>query len=622
VPNADDRSTSRARPLDQASEESALCWSADRLVELLPLPDPPQRVCLPWGLDAWHDPSYQRWLRQSSRRDDERAGNAGDGPLISVVVPVYRPKLWFFKACVDSVKAQRYQRWELCMCDDASGDPQLRAMLNELAGSDQRIKVVSRAENGGISLATNDALGLASGEFVALLDHDDVLEPGALAEVAAAIEAETDVLYSDEDKIDDEEDPLDTPRLFCPHFKPDWSPDLLLNNPYMGHLLVIRRELLQQIGGFRSEYDGSQDYDVMLRATERARQVTHVPKVLYHWRAVPGSAADDLSAKPWAHAASRRALEEAVRRRGIDAVVEDGSGPGSYHVRRRVRGNPSVTIVIPFRDQAQMTAQCLSSLDIAPGYENFEVLLVDNGSTEPEVRALRSRWNQQGVRVLDYPDTFNWSAINNMAAANCDSEILLFMNNDIEATQPRWLLSMVELAQREDVGAVGARLLYPDGVIQHAGVTLGLGLVAAHLFAGMPVGAASYMGRDLLVRDCNAVTGACMMSRRAVFEEVGGFDESLEVAFNDVDYCLRLQQAGYHVLYTPHAELVHHESASRGISGFLHDIRHLLRRWDREVFLNDPFYNPNLSLVGSWCGLRKAEEVPAWEHHMSLLLEG
>jgi len=601
---------------------TALRWPADWVVELLEGAEQTERPPLPWGYDAWFDPGYTKWLRGLEESEDGTDAHLPTkGMLISVLVPVYRPKLWYFRACVDSIRAQSYESWELCLCDDASGDPELSELLNEMAGEDRRIKVVHRRENGGISRATNDALAVAIGEFVALLDHDDVIQRDALAEIVAAIDRDTDVLYTDEDKIRGGEKPLETPRLSNPHLKPDWAPELLLTYPYLGHFLVLRRALLQEIGGFRPDFDGSQDYDVMLRATEHARSVVHLPKVLYHWRAVEGSASDDATAKPWAHAASRRVLEDALQRRGVDAVVEDGYGPGWYDVRRPIKGSPSVTVIIPFRDEPAMTAQCLRSLAVAPGYENFEVVLVDNGSAEPETRALRDRWQRQGIRIFDYPEPFNWSVMNNIAASRSDADLLLFMNNDIEARKPGWLHALVELAQRDDVGAVGARLLYPDGIIQHAGVTLGLGGIAAHLFAGLPRGLVGYMSWDRVVRPCSAVTGACLMSRRSVFEELGGFDENLQVAFNDVDYCLRLKDAGYQVLYTPHAELIHHESASRGISGFYHDIRQMLRKWDSERFLNDPLYNPNLSLLGTWCGLRSPGEVAAWRRQMALLKE-
>ncbi|MHB8330283.1 MAG: glycosyltransferase family 2 protein, partial [Acidimicrobiales bacterium] len=348
---------------------------------------------------------------------------------------------------------------------------------------------------------------------------------------------------------------------------------------------------------------------------ERARRVVHVARVLYHRRAVPAAGA---GAGPRAQVAGRGAVQAALTRRGIDGDVEDGPFPGAHHVRRRVVGRPSVSIVIPFRDQAALTARCLDSLDADPGYDHFEVVMVDNGSVEPETRALRDRVAGQ-VRVIEYPGTFNWSVINNLAAAASDSDLLLFMNNDIEAGKPGWLRALVEHAQRPDVGAVGARLLFPDGVVQHAGVTLGSHGIAGHIFMGLPPGDCGYLGWDRVVRPYSAVTGACMMTRRDVFESVGGFDEELEVAFNDIDYCMRLVDSGLSVLYTPHAEMVHYESVSRGISGFFHDYRHFLRKWDRGRLRDDPFYNRNLSLFAQWCPLRGFDEVERWEAVMDEL---
>ncbi|MHB8594936.1 MAG: glycosyltransferase family 2 protein, partial [Acidimicrobiales bacterium] len=341
---------------------------------------------------------------------------------------------------------------------------------------------------------------------------------------------------------------------------------------------------------------------------------------LYHWRAVAGSTAGDAGAKPWAHEASRRVVEDAVARRGIDGAVETGPFPGAYHVRRRVQGRPRVTLIIPFRDQAALTARCLASLDADPGYDNYELVLVDNGSTEPETMALRDRLGAPGIRVLEYPGTFNWSVVNNLAAAAGSGELLLFMNNDVEASRPGWLHALVELAQRPDVGAVGARLLFPNGVVQHAGVTLGINGIAGHLFMGMPGGETSYFGWDRVVRPYSAVTGACMMTRRDVFESVGGFDEELTVALNDVDYCMRVVDAGYAVLYTPHAQMTHHESVSRGMSGLLYDSRYFLRKWDRKRIAEDPYYNRNLGLFATWCPLRWFDEPEQWEKAIDELM--
>lgn len=593
----------------------ALGWMADRLVDALPS-SVLAKSDLPWDVDAASSPpSYWHWLHLRRLYRIEHAdtlrgeGLPVDGPLLSVVVPVYKPPVWYLRACVASVLEQSYKRWELCLCDDGSGDAELTKTLDEFAAHDRRVKIVKSHQNGGISHATNLALNVSTGEFVVLLDHDDVLETEALAEIAAVVMAkeDVDVIYSDEDKLDE----LDRP--FMPHFKPDWDPDLLLAYPYLGHVLALRHELLDRIGRFRPEFDGSQDYDVMLRATERARRVIHIPKVLYHWRVVEGSAAGDTDAKPWAHLASRRALEDAAGRRGLDAEIEPGPFQGAYHVRRRVRGSPSVSVIMPFRDQAALTMACLDSLETAPGYDIDDVVLIDNGSMEPETRALRQVLeNRPSIRIIDYPGAFNWAAINNVAAATCRTDMLLFLNNDIEASSEGWLRAMVEQGQRPEIGAVGARLVFPDGRLQHAGVVLGLGGIASHLFLGMPKGGRGYFSWDRVVRGYSAVTAACMLVRRSIFEELDGFDETYAVGFNDVDFCIRLGKAGYRVLFSPHAELTHFESVSRGLSGYYRDYQAFLARWKDLLLEEDPAYNPNLSRLAPWCPLRPPGEDDEW----------
>jgi len=594
----------------------ALGWMADRLTTALLPGEGPTEADLPWGVDAGSSPAdYWHWLHLRKAYRAEHGDALPElslptaGPLLSIVVPVYRPSLWYFRECVQSVLDQSYQNWELCLCDDGSKDPELTRAMREFASGDHRITVVTMDENGGISRATNEALSCATGEFIVLLDHDDVLESDALAEIAAMAIAgpDVDVIYSDEDKLDE------VGRPFMPHFKPDWDPDLILSYPYLGHVTVVRHELMRQIGGFRSEFDGSQDFDVMLRATELARRVVHIPKVLYHWRVVAGSAAGDSDAKPWAHLASRRALEDAVARRGIDAIVEPGPSLGAYHVRRRIKDSPTVSVIIPFRDQAALTMACLDSLEVAPGYDINEVVLIDNASMEPETRALRHQLEQRpSLRIIEYPGAFNWAAINNAAAATCRSDMLLFLNNDIEATTEGWLHALVELGQRPDVGAVGARLIFPDGRLQHAGVVLGLGGIASHLFIGMPKGAHGYFWWDRVVRGYSAVTAACMLVRRSVFDELGGFDEAFAVGFNDIDFCIRLGKAGYRVLFTPHAELTHYESVSRGLSGYYRDYQEFLARWTDVLRNEDPSYNPNLGRLAPWCPLRPLGEDEQW----------
>jgi len=605
----------------------ALAWMSERLAEAESRPpevleeeevEPPPSDAASFPPAYWHWKHLWQQYRLAHPAEYPPLGPLEDGPLLSIVIPVYRPSLWYFRECVQSVIDQTYPKWELCLCDDGSGDPELTAAMQAYAAADPRIRALELDQNGGISAATNGALAAATGEFIVLVDHDDLLEPDALAELAAvAREPDVDIIYSDEDKLDE----LD--RVNQPYFKPDWDPELLLSHPYFGHITAIRHDVLRRIGGFRTEFDGSQDYDVMLRASEQARRIVHIPKVLYHWRVVAGSAAGDPTAKPWAYSASRRALEDAVARRGIDGYVETGPFLGGYHLRRRISGSPTVSVIIPFRDQAALTVACLDSLMDDPGYPIEEIVLVDNGSSEPETAVLRRQLDDRpGIRVVDYPGAFNWSAINNLAASTCHTDLLLFMNNDIEAESPGWLAALVEQGQRTDIGAVGARLLYPDGTIQHAGVVLGMQGIAAHLLAGLPSDSHGYFGWGSIVRTFSAVTAACMMVRREVFEEMGGFDEDLPVAFNDIDFCIRLRRAGLPTIYTPLAVLTHHESVSRGLSGYTQDFQRFLSRWGDVIREDDPYYNRNLSRFDPYCDFRAPGEDEKWLEQMDGLLPG
>ncbi len=578
----------------------------------------------PYPINASEDRAgYHDWLRQ--RRRPVRLDGppvlhpatappaAGTAPAVSVVVPVHRPPLWALERCVASVLAQDLASWQLCLCDDGSGDPALSARLAELAALDPRIALTARPEPGGISAATNAALTLATGELVAFLDHDDELSPHALRLVVEAATAEptADVVYTDEDKLDADGERYD------PFFKPEWSPDLLLSYAYLAHLTAVRRSLVAELGGLRSELDGSQDWDLALRATERARAVVHVADVCYHWRSLPTSTSSGAAAKPWAFEAGRRVLEDALARRGGGEVVQSPRFPGRYHVRRALARRPLVSAVIPFRDEPALLATCVASLRAAPGYDRFELVLVDNGSELPETAELLERLTgQPGVRVLRDPRPFNWAAINNAAAEQAEGELLLFANNDIEAHVPRWLHAMVGHALRPEVGAVGARLLYPDQTIQHAGVVIGLGGIAGHVLRGLPADQPGYASMAIQTRNCSVVTGACMMVRRDVFEQIGRFDEELPVAFNDVDFCLRLREKGYLLVYEPLAELVHHESRSRGHTDDLAEGERIVERWAPAIVAGDPYLNANLSHWRYWCPLSTAQEDYRWKTYL------
>lgn len=543
----------------------------------------------------WFDAVYTVWTQEHSPGPAELAAMRAEGermtggPLISVITPIYDVDERWLRACIHSVRRQVYPRWELCLVDDASPRPHVIRVLEEEARIDARIHFQRRPRNGGIVAASNDALAMARGEYVALLDHDDELAPEALFEVARRIQVDPglDLIYSDEDKLDGKG------RRVGAFFKPDWSPQLLRAMNYVSHLGVYRRRLVEELRGFRPGFDGSQDYDLVLRFTERTDRIAHIPAVLYHWRQIPGSAAASVQAKPYAWEAGRRALEESILRRGEQAEVIPLEA-GRYRVRHAITGDPTVSVIIPTKDHPRLLAACLDSLDRTCTGRSLEILVVDNGSSDPE--ALRQFQEvARRHRVIRDPSPFNWSALNNRAAREASGDYLLFLNDDVEALSPGWLDAMLEHAQSPGIGAVGAKLLFPDGTIQHAGVVLGMGGTAAHVFAGYRGDQPVYFDMAGIVREVSAVTGACMLVSRSLFEEVGGFDERLSVAYNDTDFCIRLLQLGRRNVFTAHATLLHRESATRGSLHPPEDEREMRRRWG-DILQNDPCFSRNLSL--------------------------
>ncbi|WNG18380.1 glycosyltransferase [Cystobacter fuscus] len=518
-------------------------------------------------------------------------------PLISIVTPVYNVDEVWLRRAIKSVIQQIYPNWELCLVDDGSTRPHILPLLREYEQRESRIKVIHQ-ENGGISAASNAGLKLAQGEFVALMDHDDELSPDALYSVVQRLNQtpDEDVLYSDEDKLDARGKRVE------PFFKPDWSPELLLSMNYLCHFTVVRKRLLEEVGGFRSAFDGSQDYDLFLRLSERTKRIAHIPKVLYHWRIIPQSAASSLEAKPYAHQAAKKALEEALERRGRPGTVTMAPS-GAFSVRYKLEQRPLVSIIIPTKDKVELLRQCVLSIQARSSYTNYELVVVDNNSTEPETFRFFKELPPPH-RVLRDTRPFNWAAINNSAAEQAQGEYLLFLNNDVEVIDPDWLEAMLELAQWPEMGAVGAKLLFPNDTLQHAGVVMGIGGVANHAFKHLGAEQPGYFNLAQVIRDYSAVTGACMMVRRSVFEELGGFDERLRVAFNDIDFCLRLRERGYSVVYTPHAKLYHYESATRGTLHPPEDERFMRERWEQVLKGGDPFYNPNLTLQQEDFGLR------------------
>ncbi len=550
---------------------------------------------------------YRRWLLRnepmlSAADVAARLAALPRKPRLSVVMPVYQaPERWLRRA-LDSVVAQHYPDWELCICDDASPSPHVRSVLEEYQRRDPRIKVVYRRENGHISVSSNSALEVATGEYMVLLDHDDELHPDALllvAETACRV-PDARLIYSDEDKIDEDG------NRFDPYFKPDWNYDLFLGQNCISHLGVYSLPLVRELGGFRKGLEGSQDWDLALRCVERIApgQIVHIPRVLYHWRAIQGSTALAAGEKNYAVVAGRRAVEEHLQRTGQAGEVS--ILPASMmRVKRPVPvPAPKVSLVIPTRDRVDLLRLCVDSILERSSYPDYEILVVDNGSVEQETLDYFERISAMpDVRVLPYPGEFNYSAINNFAVAQARGEVIGLVNNDIEVISPDWMEEMVSHAMRPDVGAVGAMLYYPDETIQHAGVLVGLCGVAGHVGSRHPRGSEGYFGRMLLAQELSAVTAACLLVRRSVYEEAGGLDERLRVAFNDVDLCLRIREKGYRNVWTPFAELYHHESASRGLEDnpvkqarFMSEVAFMQERWS-QALLHDPAYNPNLSLT-------------------------
>jgi GT2 family glycosyltransferase len=559
---------------------------------------------------------YQEWIRRYDTLNDEKRdtirsqiASMVDRPLISVLMPVYDPPLEFLDEAIRSVRAQLYPDWELCIADDASKNEQVRALLARHASEDDRIRVVCRKENGHISRASNSALEVARGEYVALMDHDDILPEHAMFRVAAEIDRhpEVQILYSDEDKIDTRG------RRYDPYFKCALNYELLLSQNMVSHLGVYRRSLIQEIGGFRTGFEGSQDYDLALRALERVEpsNVRHIPGVLYHWRAMPGSTALWSGEKDYAGASARRAVAEHLGRRGHKAdVCEAPEAPCFNRVRFALpEPAPLVSIIIPTRDQAVLLGACIDSITRLTSYPKYEIIIIDNGSVEARTRVLLERVVGGHIRVFRHEAEFNFSKLNNLGVKIARGTLLCLMNNDVEVLTPDWLEEMVSHAAREDVGCVGARLWYPGGGLQHGGVLLGVGGVAAHAHGNVKRGDPGYFGRAVLLQSLSAVTAACLLVRRSIYDGVGGLDEKLRVAFNDIDFCLRVAKAGYRNVWTPYAEMLHHESASRGYedtsekqSRFRKEIEIMSRRWGG-FLANDPAYNPNLTLERSDFGL-------------------
>lgn len=570
------------------------------------------RACVSAAIPAWREPTNMQVLRRSYIADQypawvqnnrlrasdlgrlrDEASSFAYKPLVSILVPVYDSEQEWLKQALDSVVRQVYPRWELCIFADGSAREHAREVLGHYERLDERIKVTYLEGDTSIPGLLDATLSLAQGEFVGLLEHGDELAPDALFEIVKLLQKHlaADLVYSDVDKIDEKG------NRFDPYFKPDWSPDLLLSANYISHLSVYRRSLLEEIGGFREGFDGYQDYDLVLRATEQTGEIYHISKVLYHQRVAAGLLASSDGDKTPVRDRARQALSDALKRRGLEGSVENGCLPDRFRVRLEIKGEPKVSIIIPTRDNVSFLKNCVESVERLTSYRNYELLIVDNDSHDPAtVEYLASLPHV----VIPFKEAFNYSRINNFAVSQAEGEYILLLNDDTEVISDEWLEAMLEHAQRPEVGAVGARLLYPDGRIQHAGVVVGVGnpwgpgvAMSSHQFYSSD--SPGYAGMLRTVANYSAVTAACMLLRKSLFNELGGLDEeNLPVQFNDVDLCLRMREQGYSIIYTPYAELYHHESASRGYKIDFAENLYMRERWG-EVLDNDPYYNPNFS---------------------------
>ena len=566
-----------------------------------------------FGKESVAEGGYESWIarHKADKRTLRKQKHTAfvKKPLISIVIPLYCTPLPYLKELLESVRRQSYENWQLCLAD-GSPDDKAKEFIEKHYGREKRIIYRKLEQNGGISINTNEAIALAKGEYIMLCDHDDTLEPDALYEIVKVInETDADVIYTDEDKVS-----MDGRHYFDPNFKPDFNLFRLRENNYICHIFVVKKSLTDEIGLLRSEFDGAQDFDFILRCCEKAKKITHIPKILYHWRCHMDSTAADPSSKAYAYEAGRKAVREHYQRLGIDAKVEMTERPGWYRSHLKIQGNPVISVIIPNKDHVEDLELCLFSMTRKSTYRNYEILIVENNSEKEETfeyyRKLPDRYPK--TRVLTWDKEFNYSAINNFAAKEAKGEYLLFLNNDVEILTPDWIEEMLQNCQQENVAAVGAKLYYPDDTIQHAGVVLGLGGIAGHIMCRASREDPGYFGRMISVQEISAVTAACMMVKKADFDEAGGFDETFRVAFNDIDLCMKFRAAGKKIVFTPYAELYHYESKSRGLEDtpekqfrFDKEVKRFQEKWAQQLEMGDPYYSPNLSVTEGDCSLRE-----------------
>ncbi len=555
---------------------------------------------------------YGQWCAQHALTEDEKKAQREtkwENPVkISVVVPIYRTPEVFLRQMIESVTEQTYPHWQLCIAD-GSGDVSGTKPVVEEYLSDSRIKYHVLEKNLGIADNTNAAIAMADGGYIALFDHDDLLTEDALYEVAQKIkETGADLVYTDEDKVT-----ADLSERYQPNFKPDFNLDLLRANNYICHLLVVKRTLIEKVGGQDREFDGAQDHEFLFRCVEKAEKIAHIPKVLYHWRVHKASTADNPLSKKYAYDAGKRAVLEHIHRCGEEAEVTDTKFPGFYRVKYQVQGEPLVSILIPNKDERDTLKQCLDSIKEKSTYHNYEIIIIENNSTKQETFDYYKEIDgKDKIRVVYWKSGFNYSALNNFGYTFAKGEYILCLNNDVSVITADWLERMIGQCQRKKVGITGVKLYYPDDTIQHAGVIVGIGGVAGAMFVGMKRERSGYLRKAILQQDLSAVTAACMMVDRGAWEAAGGFNEDLAVAFNDIDFCLKVREAGYLVVYEPNVELYHYESKSRGYEDtpekqkrFQGEVNYMKEHWSHILEEGDPYYNKNFSLNTCNYTLRK-----------------
>lgn len=549
-----------------------------------------------------YGPWYRAYIPTEETLETQRKQKFDYSPLISIAVPAYQTPVEFLRQMIESLIVQTYSNWELCIVNASPDNEEMQKVLAEYSAGDSRVRFCSLKENLGIAENTNRAFAMTKGEFVGLLDHDDLLAPNALYEIVKILQdhPQADALYTDEDKVTTELD-----EHFQPHLKPDFNLDLLRSNNYICHFFVVRKSIVEKAGGFRKEFDGAQDYDFIFRCTENAGEVLHVPEILYHWRTHKASTADNPASKMYAFEAGKRAIEAHLERTGTKGEVSHTQDLGFYRVKYPVQGKPLVSVIIPNKDEKETLQTCLEMLEKNTGYQNFEIIIVENNSTTDEIfRYYKELSRNRKIHLLRWGKEFNYSAINNFAVAHAKGEYLLFLNNDVKSINPDWLEEMLGVCQRPEVGGVGAKLIYPDNTIQHAGCVIGMGGIAGHMFVDMPADHTGYLHKASLLQDMSAVTAACLLMKKEVFEQAGGFTEELAVAFNDVDLCLKVRKNGYLIVYDPYAKLYHMESKTRGaedskekVRRFQTEIEYMRCHWIDILKNGDPCYNKNLSLT-------------------------